>query len=297
MNLNNVALDMNTRFMPIIGYPMDHSSVSYVYNTLFQLYDINTIMWPVEILPDGLPDFMDAARTIKIEKFTLTTPLKTDIIPLLDEVEEGSRLCNTVNIVKKENGKWMGCSADGMANVTALKNAGVNLEGKRVLMLGAGSISSIVAFELARAGVQEIVILNRTEEKAKIIADMIMTKTGVKTTWGTASAENLDKKAKCADIFIQCTSLGLFGTKGRHEYLGFIEKLKKDAVVYDVVVNPPITEVIQKAMDCGLKTVMGLEMMVSEMGVIFEYCFGIKITKNDYDKCMEVISSHFNLKK
>ena len=90
MQLEHVKLDMHTRYIPIIGYPMDHSSASYVYNYLFGCRNLNAIMWPLELEKGRLPEFMAARNLFGIDKFTLTMPHKADIIPLLDRVEESA---------------------------------------------------------------------------------------------------------------------------------------------------------------------------------------------------------------
>ena len=54
MSLENVKQNMYTRYIPMVGYPMDHSSASFVYNKLFEIYDINAIMWPLELEPGRL---------------------------------------------------------------------------------------------------------------------------------------------------------------------------------------------------------------------------------------------------
>ena len=127
---SNLICNYKTRLMPIIGYPMDHSNAAQVYNKLFEIYGLNKIMFPIEIKPEELGDFVKAAKTLHIDTYTLTMPLKSAIIPYLDEVDPCSRVFRSVNIVKTVNGKTVGAGMDGKGCVGALLSAGASIEGR-----------------------------------------------------------------------------------------------------------------------------------------------------------------------
>ncbi len=150
MTYSNLICDYKTRLMPIIGYPMDHSNAAQVYNKLFEIYNINKIMFPIEIKPEDLGDFVKAAKTLHIDTYTLTMPLKSEIIPYLDEVDPCSRIFKSVNIVKTVDGKTIGQGMDGKGCIGALLNAGVKIEGSTADLLGAGSISGALSAELSQ---------------------------------------------------------------------------------------------------------------------------------------------------
>ena len=147
--------------MPIIGYPMDHSNAAQVYNKLFEIYGLNKIMFPIEIKPEELGDFVKAAKTLHIDTYTLTMPLKSAIIPYLDEVDPCSRVFRSVNIVKTVNGKTIGAGMDGKGCVGALLSAGASIEGSTAVLLGAGSISGAIIYELIQHKVGRVILLNR----------------------------------------------------------------------------------------------------------------------------------------
>ena len=124
MAFSNLICNAETRLMPIIGYPMAQSSSAQVYNKLFEIYGLNRIMFPIEIQPEELPDFMAAAKLFKIDTFCLTMPLKKAVIPLLDHVEPCSRTFHSVNIVKTVDGETYGAGMDGKGCIGALLGAG-----------------------------------------------------------------------------------------------------------------------------------------------------------------------------
>ena len=297
MALENVKQNMYTRYIPMVGYPMDHSSASYVYNWLFNRYDINAIMWPLEVEKGRLPELMAARHIMQMDKIALTMPHKADIIPLLDEVDECSRLFNSVNIVKTENGKTIGSGFDGKGCIGALKGAGVELAGATVMMCGAGSISGAIGYELSVCGVKQLNMANRSVANAEKVAEVLRAHTPMQVATYENTIENLKKIAADADVFIQCTPMGMSGFGADYEDLSFLECLPKHCTVLDVVVNPPETSVMRKAKECGLKTIMGMDMMISQMSEIFQFWYGVMPGAEEKAACKELLLKFFAAKK
>lgn len=295
MNFEYLKLNMDTKLFPIIGCPMGQSSAAFVYNPLFQIYKTNEIMFPIEIPKGGLPDFMKAFRTLGMKHFTLTMPHKSDIIPLLDEVDADSKIFNSVNIIKLENGKTIGRGMDGKGCLAAIKSAGVDLHGMEVVILGAGSIIGVICLEMAKAGVKKVTIINRTMENAAKIANIIETHTSMSVAYAEWTKENLDKLAASCDFFMQSTPLGMFGFEKQQEYMGFVDKMKADCIFMENIVNPPETEIVKKAKARGLKVIHGIDMMLGQLGEIFYFCYGIMPTKADLEICKKSAYSHFGI--
>lgn len=297
MHFDNLKFNPETRLFPIIGYPMGQSSAAHAYNPLLVANGINEIMWPVEIEPDKLADFMAAARTLGIQHFTLTMPLKSAIIPLLDEVDEDSRLFNSVNIVRFDGkGRSHGAGMDGRGNRAAIEAAGVDLRGMRVVILGAGAIVGAISLQLAAAGVASIAILNRSPEKAGALVERIRRRAGaVPISVEPFMPAVLDAAAAECDFLMQSTPLGMFGYDLQFEDLGFIDRLPAHAVVMENIVNPPETEVVKAAKRRGLKTIAGIDMLLGQLGAIFNFCFGFTPSADQLGLAKAGIYGYFGL--
>lgn len=294
MTYSNLICNYKTRLMPIIGYPMDHSNAAQVYNKLFEIYQLNRIMFPIEIKPENLGDFTAAAKTLHIDTYTLTMPLKSAIIPYLDEVEPCSRVFKSVNIVKTIDGKTYGAGMDGKGCIGALKNAGAAIEGKTVVLLGAGSISGAIMYELMQHRAGRVILLNRTLSKADTIADIMKEYWGLSVETYESTPEHLDYCSSQADIFIQCSPLGMYGFPQDHEYLGFLEKMPKSCIVLDCPVNPEYTSLLLKAKDLGLVIVPGMYMMLSQMTEIYDFCFGLRPGGKEKEECRKVLTAYLD---
>lgn len=277
MTIDQLSFTLNTKLFPIIGYPMGQSSASYAYNPLFIANGIDEIMWPVEVPVGKLGDFVAAFKTFGMKHFCLTMPHKAAIIPYLDEVVPESRIFNSVNVVKAdENGRLIGIGMDGKGNMAAIKRAGVSVKGMNVFILGSGSIVGAILLQMAKEGARKVTLVNRSMERAEALVKTVHEHTDLEIECLPFTNENLDKAAAECDFFMQSTPLGLFGFPEDHTYLGFMDKLRSDAVVMENIVNPPMTKVAQYAKQRGLKLIYGIDMMVGQLAEIFEFCYGYK---------------------
>lgn len=292
----HLTFTMNTKLFPMIGCPMGQSSGSYGYNPLFEGNGIDEIMWPVEIPKGGLEDFIKAFKTLGMRHFTITMPHKAAIIPYLDEVDEYSRLFNSVNAVKvDENGRLCGAGFDGKGNMAAIIKAGVDVRGMDVAIIGAGSIVGVILLSMSEHGAKKVTLINRTAERALHLIDVVHEYTDMEIEFLPYTNENLDLAASRCDFLMQATPQGLYGFPADYEYLGFIDKLKPEAIVMENIVNPPMTKFATKAAANGHKMIYGVDMMLGQLSEIFEFCFGFKPCDESMEKAKKNVYSYFGL--
>jgi shikimate dehydrogenase len=295
MMIEHLTFTMNTKLFPIIGCPMGQSSASYAYNPLFAASNIDEIMWPVEITVGGLGEFVAAFKTLGMKHFCLTMPHKSAIIPFLDEVVPESRIFNSVNVVKvNESGKLVGIGMDGKGNMAAIKRAGVSVKGMHVFILGAGSIVGAILLQLAKEGASKVTLVNRSMARAQKLVETVHQYTDMEIACFPFTNENLDKIAEECNFFMQATPLGLFGFPEDHQYLGFIDKLRPDAVVMENIVNPPMTKIAQLARKRNLKLIFGIDMMIGQLSEIFEFCYGFKPADAHLEASKKSVYQYFN---
>ncbi len=298
MELNHIKMNIDTGLVLNIGYPMKNSNAPIAYNSLFASRNMNMLMLPLEVPRGGLSDLLSACRTMNVRYLCPTMPHKGDIIPLLDDVDELSRVFHSVNAVKIDaDGTSHGVGMDGRGTVNALLAAGVKLDGARVMLVGAGAICGVIGVELSRQGVKELEILNRTRDKAQAIAEKLNTHTSMKAAADTMDAASLARGAERADILIQATPLGMKGYGADYQDLSFIDRLPGHATVMDVVLNPSVTAIRRKAMERGLATVPGMEMLLGQMDAIFGYLWDVKLTREDKEACADALCAHLGVER
>jgi len=136
-----------------------------------------------------------------------------------------------------------------------------------MLLLGAGGAAKAIAFQAAQE-VEELVILNRTSEKAEKLAELLRKKFGNKVKGGTLSAEVLKKEMKDADILVNATSVGMHPDVNRSPVPS--DLLRSGLCVMDIIYNPLETKLVTDAKAVGAKVVLGLEMLLYQGAVSFE---------------------------
>lgn len=297
IKIDHLSFTMDTKLFPIIGCPMGQSSASYGYNPLFAGNGIDEIMWPVEIPVGALGDFMVAFKTLGMKHFCLTMPHKSAIIPYLDKVDEYSQIFNSVNVVKVgKDGKTVGIGMDGKGNMAAIINAGVDVHGMDVAILGAGSIVGVILLQMAEHGAKKVTLINRSEDRAQKLIETVREYTDMEIAFLPFTNENLDRAAESCDFFMQATPLGLYGFPQDHEYLGFLDRLRPEAVVMENIVNPPLTKFAARARKNGHKLIYGVDMMLGQLGEIFEFCYGFKPAPESMEAARKNVYNYFGFK-
>lgn len=254
----------------VIGDPVLHSKSPAIQNALIGLAGAEAEYLCKPVKSDELERFLAEMRAGAWDGCNVTMPHKGAVIPYLDWVEEGAARCGAVNTICNRNGKLYGYSTDGGGFCRMAAQAGVDVAGKIVLLLGAGGAAKSVAWALAQAGVKKIVCANRTVGKAEELC---------KLNPGVMEAAPFDRDTLCklaaqSRIVINATSLGMQGVAGQFEDFGFLEALPEDAAVFDLIYHPAETELLHHARQRGLKTRNGLGMLLHQAILALEHFLG-----------------------
>ena len=285
-----VKFDSDMKIFAQIGDPLDHSCTSYIHNAMYALGNVNAINFNVVVKRGELPQFVEAAKVMHLSGFGITMPHKSDIIPLLDECDEFSRIFNSVNHVKIENGRLIGKGLDGLGMRMAIEQAGVELKGRRVLMLGAGSVTGPIAAELCKQNVSAVTILNRTVEKARSIADVLKENfPQVQLSYGPMDSAELVFAAPNSDLVVQCTSLGMDGSAQNYESLGFLSLLPSGAAVADVIFLPRKTRLLEEAERLGYQIINGMGMLCNQQKAMMKFFLDVDLPDSFYDDAEEAL--------
>ncbi|MGI6174663.1 MAG: shikimate dehydrogenase family protein [Christensenellales bacterium] len=277
-------IDTNALILGVVGDPVAHSVSPLVHNTIFDYYDINAVYLPFHVKQGDLNRFRESLPMMNMVGFNVTMPHKAAILPYLYELSDTVSLFGAANTVRVENEKLYGHMFDGDGLVLAIKNEGVDLFDKRVVVLGAGDVTGTICDALAREGVQRITLLNRTVSKAENMASLINLEHGIETYFGGLTPNELEVSCHEADILIQASSLGMKHTGADYRSLAFINELPENAIVMDVIYNPIETEILRHARRRKLHTIDGLGMLLFQAMLVLNCLLGLKVDKEAYEK-------------
>jgi shikimate dehydrogenase len=261
-----------THVCAVIGDPIEHTLSPTMHNAAFEHLNLNMVFLAFRVTPDQLEHAVKGVRALGIRGLNVTMPHKNSVTMFLDEADASVRFLHAANTILNQDGRLRGFNTDGVGVVRALKNNGVELSGKKVLLLGAGGAARAIAFALARE-VEELSILNRDGAKAREIASLL-------EPWGKQivadelSPSQIREQLRTCDLLINATSIGM--APNFHDSPVNPRWLKPGLCVMDIVYNPVETKLIRDAKAADAKAVNGVEMLLYQGAASFEIWMGTK---------------------
>ena len=129
----------HTRLYALIGSPVGHSGSPAMYNYSFEKLGIDAAYLAFDTPLEKTEDTVNALRALNVGGFNITMPNKTAVARLVDRLSPAAEMvgaCNTV--VVEEDGKMTGHITDGIGFIRNLKEHGVEVKGKKIVLLGTG---------------------------------------------------------------------------------------------------------------------------------------------------------------
>jgi len=252
------------QYFGIIGYPIGHSVSPAMHNAAFKHLGLDAIYLKFEVKPENLRDAIFGAKALGFKGINVTIPRKEAVLNFVKPVGIAKQIgaVNTIDIPKLE-----GYNTDAYGALKALESAGVEVEGKVALVVGAGGAGRAIAFILAEKGAT-VIVSNRTESRGLKLAEDVR-KVGDCIFYPYDKLEDLRGKI---DIIINATPLGM---KGFEQKLPVPESIIEDVVVFDTVYNPLETLLIRTAKKKGCKVVYGIDMLVYQGAEAFKIWTGL----------------------
>jgi len=267
-----MEVDGKTRIYGIIGDPVEHSLSPLMHNAAFRSLNLNCAYLAFRVRPEALGEAVRGMKALGVEGFNVTIPHKVEVMRHLDEVDSTAKAIGAVNTVKRSEERLLGYNTDGEGALAALEEAGVDLKGKRVILLGAGGAARAVGFALA-SKVKELVILNRTATKGSELAEWLTEHSKLNVKSGRLNRAELEKALSGADLLVNTTSIGMYPQLGSPVD---DDLLRPGLVIFDLVYNPLETQLLRAARLRGIKTVDGVGMLVHQGARAFEIWLGQK---------------------
>jgi shikimate dehydrogenase len=239
----------------------------YIYNKYYQSHDINAIYLQFKVSEIG--PFINHIGALGFRGCNITgTHVKT-ILPLLDHIEPQAKLVGAINTLVIENGKFIGYKTDGPGLLLALKEV-TQFQGKKVVIVGAGKLATEMALRLPNEGANEVLIFNRTADKAKELADKTSTRFG-------GGLE--DVVSANGDILLNCTDIGAAWCDVKDFFRE--QTIDKFETVFDTTFKPVSTPLIEKAVKLGKKVVPGTRFFAYQGALSVELYLGNRPSIDD----------------
>lgn len=259
-----MAVSGKTRITGIFGNPIEHTLSPLMHNAAFQTLGLDICYVPFRVSPESLPDAVRAIRSLNMMGVNITIPHKEKVIPLLDKVHEEASFIGAVNTVTHNDGILTGYNTDGRGFLSSLTEEGISIEGKKILIIGAGGASRAVSYYLSEKA--SILSLFDTDmpKAGRLVHDLSMIRSNV------CLAKEIGNMVQ-PDIVINATPLGL----KTDDPLPFNPDLiAPEMVICDLVYKK--TELLKEAELRGAKIVDGSGMLLWQGVLAFELWTGVK---------------------
>ena len=268
---NQSSFSGKTKTFCLIGHPVEHSMSPTMWNPALQELGLDYVYIAFDVLPDNLEKAVNGFRVLGIEGINVTIPHKEAIIKYLDEIDPIADKMGAINTIKNEDGFLKGRNTDAGGAKKSLLDAGCSISGKKILILGSGGVARALCYILSEEA-EKIVLTDIVEERALNLAKEIKDKMNIEVIGKISNESTIKEEIKDTNLLINATSLGMYPKVNKSPISK--ELLHSDLFVFDVIYNPLETKLMKEAAEIGCKTLGGIDMLVNQGVLAFEWWTG-----------------------
>ena len=263
----------NSSLQPILallGWPAAGNPTQYMTEKAFAHHELDWRYLTLEVAPDDLGDAVRGLRALGFCGGNCAQPHKRSILPHLDRTTQTAGLVGVVNLIVRDEDELIGENTEGKALVESLARQ-TNPTEKRIVLLGAGRMARAVAVELALAGAAEITVVNRTEDHAAELAELIGG--NLDTPCSAVVWDGEYSVPPETDVLIHATSI--VQDDPRRTASLEPDSLSPQMTVVDATIDPPGTWLLDEARRRGCTTIDGVEVFVRQAAINFQRWTGV----------------------
>lgn len=279
----------HTKLICLLGTPVSHSISPAMHNASFQARNLDYAYLAFDVGCDTLEDTVNTLKNIGARGWNLTMPNKNLMANLCDRLSAAARISGSVNTVVNDNGILTGHTTDGVGFLRSAREAGHDLSGKKITLLGAGGASTSILVQAALDGASEIAVFSRHGnfyERAVKIIETLNRQTSCQTKlYDLADRELLKAEIQTSYILINGTSVGM-APEVENSIIPDPSFFHKNLVVADVIYNPRETKLLSMAKAAGCDTFNGMNMLLYQGAEAFRLWTGeempVELIKSRY---------------
>ena len=252
-------------FAGVAGDPVAHSLSPRLMGHWIRTLGLDAAYLPFAVPPSGFEAFVRGLVHSQASGLNVTLPHKEAALALADRATPAARAIGAANLLTFHEDGILADNSDAAGFLAALEPAEPDYAGSTALVLGAGGAARALVHALMTSGVKNLLISNRTADRARALAAELAPHAGV-VAW-----EDRDAALAEADIVVNATALGL---KGENDLVMDWAKARTGTIVFDSVYTPLVTGFLGGARQAGLKTIDGLDMLIGQARPSFRAFFG-----------------------
>lgn len=253
-----------TKVVGLFGYPVEHSLSPSMHNAAFEHLNLDYCYVTFSVRPEQLRDAVTGIRALNLRGVNITVPHKEKVNQFIDEVSEEASFIGAVNTIVNSEGILKGYNTDGRGFMESLSESGISVNGKNILIIGAGGACRAISYYLSEKAAKLRIFDIDEDRVGRLVNDLKRIRSNVIHAGSLFDLEDID-------IVVNATPLGL---KKNDNLPLDVSLIKNSMTVCDLIYKD--TPLLKAASEKGCKTLNGLGMLLHQGALAFEIWTGIK---------------------
>lgn len=275
--MKDMTITGHTQLLGLLGSPVAHSISPKMHNEAFRLLGLDYVYLCFDVNESNLEAVINGMKLMNVKGFNCTMPVKNKMAELADELSPAAKMIGAVNTVLNDNGKLIGHNTDGIGYMQSVKDAGFDITGKTMTLLGAGGAASSVFVQAALDGVSKINVFSIKDmfwERAERMVATVNESTNCKATlYELGNDDILGAAITESAILTNATSVGM-APNVDNCIIKDKSMLSESLIVSDIIYNPMETKLLKIAKEQGCATFNGLYMLLYQGAEAFKIWTG-----------------------
>ena len=264
-----MRINGSTVLVGVIGNPVKHSLSPAILNAAFREAEMNWVYTAFETREEKLVDAIEGIRALGIAGLSVTMPHKAKVFPLMDEISDSAQMLGVVNCIVNDGKKLKGYNTDGDGFLDAVaRDSGLNMVGKKVLIIGSGGSARSIIYSLSKVGVGEIAVINRTKKKALDALELA----GPVARY--VEEDKISEVAAEADLVVNATPIGMSDAGTTTNFPIEPNLFSKGQLAVDLIYHPLSTPWMEALKNRKVEVYGGLSMLIFQAAKSFKLWTG-----------------------
>lgn len=278
--MNQLPITGHTGLLCLLGSPVAHSISPAMHNESFAYYGLDYVYLAFDVSLEKFDVVVDGLTVMNARGWNCTMPHKRLMYERADRLSEEAKLIGAVNTVVQEDGVLTGYNTDGRGYMAAVADAGYDVIGKKMTLLGSGGAASSIVAQAALDGVCAIDLIARhgaSWDAIHEVVDRVNAGTSCRVSMYELRDEaQMRKSIRESAILVNASSVGM---SPREEGCLIPDKsfLHPELIVSDVIYNPRKTRLLEMAEQLGCPAFNGMYMLLYQGAYAFELWTGKKM--------------------
>lgn len=278
MQTQEIPVTGHTQLTCLLGSPVAHSVSPLMHNEAFRVLGLDYIYLCFDVTEATLPQTVEGLKAMGARGFNCTMPNKNKILELVDEISPAAMLTKAANTVVNRDGKLYATTTDGVGYMQSVIDAGHDIIGKSMTLMGGGGAAAAICAQAALDGVKDLNIFIRPQSRfaprMKELVDSINATTNCRASiYDHADQTSLKTCLDDSALLVNATSVGM----APHTESSIIEDPKffhEGLIVSDLIYNPRKTRLLELAEANGCEIFNGMYMLLYQGAECFKIWTG-----------------------